>query len=494
MANIDPLLGSLTRTSNFSPLQTAITQAEAARLQANYGAEGKALGGLNAQGSSLQQGNKNSLGYSQPYINTGVGALNKAYGLAGAMTPDQYANLMANDPTLNTLLKQGVRASDMSAAGKGKVFSGAHQLELQQLGQELTNKYIGDIYNRNAQLAQLGGQFSQQQAGQEYGLGAALGDVEANKGMTSAEAQLARGEIGANARIDSGKTSVAQSTVAGLADGQVAGGYNNGYNLPVAGGVGGQVAGGTSNTSGFDIFGKDRVGSGNNISGGGGGGGSGGGANTGQGGSSSSPWDRGIKPQQPGPGGSTGANTPRGQDTTGGGSLGSSTGGFSGLDGGRGNTIGGGSANSPSTGGSLPTPNLGWENPNNSVGNDPGSIFSGLGNAASNLGKTVGSNNMGGGNTGGFRTRTIGGHQSVLIPQSAAAQYGGHWGWQRMDDLKGMSTSSGGNRGAGGQTPVGPSASTSLPATGYASPLDSNRRGFLPGKVVRAPNGKIIPS
>ena len=67
MASVDPLLGSLTRTSNFSPLQIAIQQAEQARLSANRSGEQQALNGYNAQGQSLQQGNQNSLGYSQPH-------------------------------------------------------------------------------------------------------------------------------------------------------------------------------------------------------------------------------------------------------------------------------------------------------------------------------------------------------------------------------------------------------------------------------------------
>lgn len=264
----DPLLGSYTSTTQFSPLLQAIQRARTSRIGANVEGEQKALSGLQNQMGEMRQGNVQASALSQPYVNAGVSGLQQAANLSGGFNQQQYDQFLQNDPVLNSIIKSGLRTAQQGQSAAGERFSGASQLELQQLGQEAANKYIGDIFGRSMEQAKLGSQFSAEQANREFNLGGQLGGVQAAIGDVGGEAALARGDINALSDIDYAKAQVAQSTVSGLRPGQVIGRDQLQYQAPAAG----TITEAPSSMSGFDIFEAQKA---KAAAGGGGGGGAG---------------------------------------------------------------------------------------------------------------------------------------------------------------------------------------------------------------------------
>lgn len=215
--NIDPLLGGYTRTTNLTPLQQALQQAQNSRLTANQQALNASVGGYGNQMTAINQGASSAGTYRQPYINTGTSALQQAQQVASG------GYNISSDPAFQAIMNQGLRASEQSASAKGGLYSGAHQLELVDLGQQLANKYIQDVYSRNLGLAQMGQSSAENQAAQAYNQGQQIGNVQSNIGNTQANAYLSQGDIQGDTAVNLGKAAVAQSTIAGLGQGQILG-------------------------------------------------------------------------------------------------------------------------------------------------------------------------------------------------------------------------------------------------------------------------------
>jgi hypothetical protein len=224
----NPYLQNLTMKSNFKPLIDASHTAEAARLGANTTATQQGVYGLNAASSALTAGNTNSIPYRNPYISTGSQALGRANEYAGAMTPASYAAMIANDPVLQSINTEGMRAMQTQAANNGMQGSGAFMLDLARMAQDNSNKYIGDIFNRNYQLAGMGQTSAENQAGQEYNLGQNQAAIQSDMGELNATSTLARGEINANEAVNRALAEVAQSTASGLSPGQIASSFSGG--------------------------------------------------------------------------------------------------------------------------------------------------------------------------------------------------------------------------------------------------------------------------
>lgn len=220
---VDSLLSTLSSRTSFAPLISGINNAENARLNAINAAVNQGVGGLQIAAGKLNTGNIQSQQFRQPFIDQGTIAVNRAAGLAGAMTPEEYDELLRRDPALQAIINQGQRAITQSAAATGLRKSGAHLQDLQTFGQEAASKYINDLYGRNLQLAQLGQKSAENQAAQRYDLGAQEAELAGNTGELQANASLAAGDVVAQSAIDRGRAGVAQSTVAGLKEGQIAG-------------------------------------------------------------------------------------------------------------------------------------------------------------------------------------------------------------------------------------------------------------------------------
>lgn len=214
--------GPYTNRTNFSPLQPALTEAERLRLQANQAGQTAAVTGLNEQYGEVSRGTGAAQQYYDPYIQQGSTALNNAAGVAGSWDPNTYAQVM-NSPQLQNTIKQGVRASEQSAAAKGNLFSGAHAAELQQIGQDASAQYLNQLYNQNMGLATLGSENAGRAGTTAYNAGSQLGGIVANRGNVNANAALARGDISAQTALEKAKAQVAQSTVSGLQPGQTTG-------------------------------------------------------------------------------------------------------------------------------------------------------------------------------------------------------------------------------------------------------------------------------
>lgn len=212
----------MSKTTNFSPLQTALQQAQAQSLNANAAGQQAAVTGLNTQANTLNSGLAAATAYQTPYINNGTTASNTAAGIAGADTPAQYAALMQN-PELLAIQANTQRLSNQNAAATGMTLSTGQQNNLNTLMANNTAQYLNQVFNQNATLAGQGQQAGTTASDLTYGTTNQLGNVQANIGNVNANADLSAGQIQANTSLNSGLASVAQSTIAGLQNGQLAG-------------------------------------------------------------------------------------------------------------------------------------------------------------------------------------------------------------------------------------------------------------------------------
>lgn len=152
-----------------------------------------------AQGQAAQQGidkiqgfYDEAKGYMQPYMNTGIIANN---GLAQLLGGD-YSGFY-NSPDYKAAMQSGIAAHDKSAAARGMLFSGAHQKDLSDYGQQTAAQYLGNYRNFLGGTAGMG----LSAAGTLGGFGADAGNSIANLlgqgGSARASAYQANGMNGA---------------------------------------------------------------------------------------------------------------------------------------------------------------------------------------------------------------------------------------------------------------------------------------------------------
>ncbi len=207
--------GTYTATTDYRPMQPALTEAERLRLLANKEGQAAATTGLSNQRTDIQTGTNSAQGYLNPYTTAGSTALNSASGVAGRWDPATYQAALQN-PEFQAILNTGVRASDQGASAKGNLFGGAHALELNQIGSDLSAKYLDQIYNQNMGIAKLGSENAGLSSANAMSSGTQLGAVSANQGNVDANAALARGDISAQTALEKAKAKVAQSSTAGI--------------------------------------------------------------------------------------------------------------------------------------------------------------------------------------------------------------------------------------------------------------------------------------
>ena len=140
-----------------------------------------------------------------PFLQAGVGALNKLAPLASNYKPFDY-NTMAQDPGYAFRLSEGQKALDRSAAARGGLISGSALKAATRFGQDMGSQEYQNAFNRYqtqrtntlnpyaslAGVAQTSANTLGQAAGQ---YGANAGNIAMVGGANAGNAQLALGNI-----------------------------------------------------------------------------------------------------------------------------------------------------------------------------------------------------------------------------------------------------------------------------------------------------------
>lgn len=149
--------------------------------------------GMQQAAGSINDFYNQGKGYLDPYWNTGIIANSQISKLLGG----DYSGFQ-NSPDYQSALAGGADMLDRSAASRGMLFSGAHQKDLSNFGQQMANQYLNSYRNFLTGVSGAG-----QNAGSNIGqLGAAAGSNLANlyTGMGNARASsyAAQGQNNAN--------------------------------------------------------------------------------------------------------------------------------------------------------------------------------------------------------------------------------------------------------------------------------------------------------
>ena len=106
-----------------------------------------------------EAGLEKSLGYLQPYRESGLGGqklLNDALGINGADAQRAFYSGFQNDPGYEAVQKAGINTVEQSAASRGGVYSGATMKSLMDWGQKFQQSVFGDRLNRLGEVGKLG--------------------------------------------------------------------------------------------------------------------------------------------------------------------------------------------------------------------------------------------------------------------------------------------------------------------------------------------------
>lgn len=148
-----------------------------------------------AQAQAAQQGidkiqgfYDESKGYMQPYMNTGIIANN---GLAQLLGGD-YSGFY-NSPDYKAAMQSGMDMRDNSAAARGMLFSGAHQKDLSDYGQQTAAQYLGNYRNFLGGTAGMGLQASTALGGFGADAGNSIANLMGQGGSARASAYQANG-------------------------------------------------------------------------------------------------------------------------------------------------------------------------------------------------------------------------------------------------------------------------------------------------------------
>lgn len=103
----------------------------------------------NASAQAAQQGvdtikgyYNDAKGYMQPYMDTGIMGNSQLQKLLGGDYSGFY-----NSPDYKAAMQSGGDMLDRSAASHGMLFSGAHQKDLSNFGQQMATQYLGNYRN-----------------------------------------------------------------------------------------------------------------------------------------------------------------------------------------------------------------------------------------------------------------------------------------------------------------------------------------------------------
>jgi hypothetical protein len=130
-----------------------------------------------------------------PYRETGQSALFSLadmYGLerpgseGGEAFSDSALEAFRMSPDYQVAMKEGVRASDMSAAAQGNLKSGGQIREITELGSDLGSRYFGSYLDRLAKLAGLGQNSAAGSASHAMNAGSNLSNLQLAKGEAQA--------------------------------------------------------------------------------------------------------------------------------------------------------------------------------------------------------------------------------------------------------------------------------------------------------------------
>lgn len=192
-------------------------------------------GALDAQLAGNQQVLDAQTAANQPYMASGVNALNGlGYEMGMGARPEGYSGFQAT-PGYEFSMREGQRAIDGSAAATGGLFSGATLKAQQRFGTGLANQEYSNFLNRLSGMADSGQAAANQQ-------GAYLGNFGANN--QNARQTATSGQ--ANAYLGIGNSAAQALYTAGQAQ---AGGYIGAGNARAAGtiGAGNAVSSGINN-------------------------------------------------------------------------------------------------------------------------------------------------------------------------------------------------------------------------------------------------------
>ena len=152
----------------------------------DYSAMEKQLQQMYGQGrGDISQALTRALGYQQPFMQAGKGALGTYLGTLGLGTQTQQqeaARRFQESPGYQYQLQQGTQAAERAAAARGMMGSGAEQRALQRVGQGLASQQYGQWQQRLAGLSGMGAQTGAQMAQEQTGAGRGLASLGAQYG------------------------------------------------------------------------------------------------------------------------------------------------------------------------------------------------------------------------------------------------------------------------------------------------------------------------
>lgn len=228
----DPLLGSSSRTSDYTPYIQAAQQASGILSNAANSAGNTAANNYGLAQSQIRAGNVNSAAYNNPYVNLGLSATQRLQGLIS------NPSSIVNDPGYQFNLDQQMQQLQNQNVAGGKLLSGQNIQDVAKL----TSGYASNTYNQALQAAQQQAQIGQtsamNQGNQDFQAGQAIGGYQGQIGDTLGSSQVAAANAQARGLYDASRGLVAQTTA-----------RSTPFNATNAGGNGAVINGGVQDST-----------------------------------------------------------------------------------------------------------------------------------------------------------------------------------------------------------------------------------------------------
>lgn len=195
------------------------------------GSEQALQAGLAGGLSGLETGLGQSAAIAQPFVQGGQGAFDLQAALSGAQGAPSQAQAFQNfqsSPGQDFLREAAERSLLRNQAAIGGLGGGNVRTALQEQAIGLAQQDFGNQFNRLGQVAQLGGQFAGQQAGQAFTGGQGAGNLAFQTGQNLSQGRTRAGEqiAGAIGGTTSALANLQAQQGAGLSDILGAGGGN----------------------------------------------------------------------------------------------------------------------------------------------------------------------------------------------------------------------------------------------------------------------------
>lgn len=150
--------------------------------------------------SAANAGNDKAMGTIEGYYNDAKGYLSPYMGMGQQAVGgvNQYLNGdysgFYNSPDYKAAMRSGGDMLDNSAASRGMLFSGAHQKDLSNFGQQMAAQYLGNHRNWLTGVAGMGQQAATGLGALGMGAGNNIAQLQSDNGMNNANKYAQRGQ------------------------------------------------------------------------------------------------------------------------------------------------------------------------------------------------------------------------------------------------------------------------------------------------------------